>query len=108
MIGIDNKPAYVRGGHILAPEALVKCLRPTQVEIVIFGAYNTSIYNGGMSAPQPRVHPEAYYLQKGTYVPNNRLPALVYRNVLPRPLNRESAKALCEGNHWERRVRALN
>ncbi|PKY01820.1 hypothetical protein P168DRAFT_292877 [Aspergillus campestris IBT 28561] len=56
-----------------------------------------------MSTPQARVQPETYYLQKGTFVPNNRLPALVYRGVLPRPLSRESTKALCERNHWERR-----
>lgn len=50
------------------------------------------------------VQPEAYYLEKSDFVPNNRVPALVYRNVLPRPLSRESAKVLCEGNHWEKRV----
>jgi hypothetical protein len=50
------------------------------------------------------VQPEAYFLPKGKFVPNNRLPALVYRNVLYRPVTRESAQALCEGNHWEKRV----
>lgn len=63
--------------------------------------------NREMTAPEARVQPEAYYLQKGTYVPNNRLPALVYRDVLPRPLSRESTKRLCENNHWERRVSCL-
>jgi hypothetical protein len=51
-----------------------------------------------------RVQPEAYCLERSEFVPNNTLPALVYRDVLPRPLNPESAKALCEGNHWEKRV----
>lgn len=50
------------------------------------------------------VQPEAYYISKGEFVPNNRLPALVYRNVLHRPVTRESAQALCERNHWEKRV----
>lgn len=48
--------------------------------------------------------PEAYYLEKGILVPNNRVPILVYRNVFPVPVDRESARAHCEGNHWEMRV----
>ena len=48
--------------------------------------------------------PEAYYLEKGTLVPNNRLPALVYRNVFPLPIDQESACAHCAENHWEMRV----
>lgn len=50
------------------------------------------------------VQPEAYYLTKSHFVPNNPLPALVYHNALPQPLSRESAQVLCEGNHWEKRV----
>lgn len=49
-------------------------------------------------------HPEVYYLERGELVPNNDVPALVYRNVLPMPISPESAQALCEGNHWEKRV----
>lgn len=56
-----------------------------------------------MTQIQP-LQPEAYYLQKSEFVPNNSVPALVYRDVLPKPLNPESAKALCEGNHWQKRV----
>lgn len=48
--------------------------------------------------------PETYFLPYGKIVPNNPLPALIYRNVLPQPLDRDSAKVLCEGNHWEKRV----
>ncbi|KAJ5084917.1 hypothetical protein NUU61_009496 [Penicillium alfredii] len=47
--------------------------------------------------------PETYYLTKGDLVPNNSVPALVYRNVLPRPITQDSAQTLCEGNHWEKR-----
>lgn len=53
------------------------------------------------------INPEAYYIGQGELVPNNPLPALVYRNVLPRPISRESAQALCEGNQWEKRVSGL-
>lgn len=49
-------------------------------------------------------YPEVYYLERGELVPNNTLPALVYRDVLPHPGSPESAKALCGANHWEMRV----
>ena len=52
----------------------------------------------------PVPQPEAYYIAKGELVPNNPLPALVYRNVLPSPVSAEAAQSLCEGNHWEKRV----
>lgn len=52
----------------------------------------------------PVTQPEAYYIAKGELVPNNPLPALVYRDVLPSPVNTETARKLCEGNHWEKRV----
>lgn len=55
-------------------------------------------------APVQPVPPETYYLSKGVLVPNNRLPVLVYRDVLPRPVAREAARELCEMNHWEMRV----
>jgi uncharacterized protein YjlB len=48
--------------------------------------------------------PEQYPLPPTTNVPNNPLPALVYRNVLPTPHDRESAKELCESHGWEKRV----
>jgi uncharacterized protein YjlB len=51
--------------------------------------------------------PEQYPLRPTTNVPNNPLPALVYRNVLPTPLDSESAKQLCESHGWEKRVSAL-
>ena len=47
---------------------------------------------------------ETYFIQAGQFVPNNRVPALVYRDVLPKPLHRDSAKVLCEKNHWQKRV----
>jgi len=57
-----------------------------------------------MTQVQQLVQPEEYYLSKGVLVPNNRLPVLVYRDVLPRPVAREAARELCEMNHWEMRV----
>lgn len=51
------------------------------------------------------IQPEAYYLERGDLVPNNDVPALVYRDVLPKPVSPEPAQALCERNHWEKRVR---
>ena len=48
--------------------------------------------------------PEQYSLPISTYVPNNVLPVLIYRQVLPVPVNPELAKQLCEGNGWEKRV----
>jgi hypothetical protein len=48
--------------------------------------------------------PEQYALSSSTHVPNNILPALIYRDVLPVPVNPELSKRLCEGNGWEKRV----
>lgn len=51
--------------------------------------------------------PEQYWLSPTINVPNSPLPALVYRNVLPAPLESQSATDLCDGNGWEKRVREL-
>lgn len=48
--------------------------------------------------------PEQYHLKQTLNVPNSVLPALVYRNILPRPHSAASAQTLCESNGWERRV----
>jgi uncharacterized protein YjlB len=48
--------------------------------------------------------PEQYPLPPTTNVPNNPLPALVYRNVLPTPHDSKSAQELCESHGWEKRV----
>ena len=48
--------------------------------------------------------PEKFFLPAIKNVPNSDLPALVYRNVLPRPFSSEQAKQLCEKNGWEKRV----
>ncbi|KAF2843159.1 hypothetical protein M501DRAFT_994015 [Patellaria atrata CBS 101060] len=47
--------------------------------------------------------PEKHYFSSLEAVPNNYLPALVYRNVLPSPVSNDSAQKLCERNHWEKR-----
>ncbi|KAF5540759.1 hypothetical protein FMEXI_8255 [Fusarium mexicanum] len=44
--------------------------------------------------------PEVYYFKQTDFVPNSRLPVLVYRNVLPQPLNEESAQVFLENNQW--------
>jgi uncharacterized protein YjlB len=49
--------------------------------------------------------PEQYCLPPTKNVPNNPLPALVYRNVLPTPYTSDSAKQLCESHGWEKRVK---
>lgn len=53
---------------------------------------------------QSAIQVETYYVPKGIHVPNNPVPILVYRDVLPRPVDRNSAQALCEANNWEKRV----
>ncbi|KAH8691755.1 hypothetical protein GQ44DRAFT_636133 [Phaeosphaeriaceae sp. PMI808] len=47
--------------------------------------------------------PEQYTLPGSTYVPNSVLPVLIYRNVLPTPVDPELTKNICEGNGWEKR-----
>ncbi|TVY42796.1 Uncharacterized protein LOCC1_G004901 [Lachnellula occidentalis] len=46
------------------------------------------------------VQPEIYYLQQTRFVPNNRLPVLIYRNVLPQPHTEISAQEMLGKNHW--------
>lgn len=48
--------------------------------------------------------PEAYILPPTAYVPNNPMPYLVYRNVLPQPITVESAQALIEQHGWGKAV----
>ncbi|XEV01474.1 hypothetical protein FSHL1_006761 [Fusarium sambucinum] len=43
---------------------------------------------------------EVYYFEQTEFVPNSRLPLLVYRNVLPQPLSEKSAKVFLENNQW--------
>jgi len=47
---------------------------------------------------------EAYYVSKGDRVPNNSIPVIVYRSVLPQPHSADSAQKLCEANGWQKRV----
>ncbi|KXJ91656.1 hypothetical protein Micbo1qcDRAFT_223794 [Microdochium bolleyi] len=46
---------------------------------------------------------ECYFTQPSPDVPNNRLPVLIYRNVLPRPLTEETATACLSSHKWEKR-----
>jgi uncharacterized protein YjlB len=50
----------------------------------------------------PSQNPEEYYLTPTPYVPNSRLPALVYRDVLPPNPTPESTKEALEKNLWIR------
>ncbi|KAI1868796.1 hypothetical protein JX265_006775 [Neoarthrinium moseri] len=47
--------------------------------------------------------PEKYYILSTDYSPNNRLPVLIYRNVLPKPHDEACTKEFLERNGWERR-----
>ncbi|KAI5459341.1 hypothetical protein BGZ63DRAFT_491549 [Mariannaea sp. PMI_226] len=44
--------------------------------------------------------PEVYRLTQTDFVPNSRLPVIVYRNVLPRPLDETSTTQFLEKNEW--------
>ena len=56
------------------------------------------------NAPEP----ETYYCAQTPFVPNSRLPTLVYRDVLPRPHDEETTREFLEGNQWMRGVRVWN
>ncbi|ETS85619.1 hypothetical protein PFICI_03644 [Pestalotiopsis fici W106-1] len=49
------------------------------------------------------VRPEEYHIPSTDYSPNNRLPVLVYRNVLPKPHDEAHTKEFLEKSGWERR-----
>ncbi|CAM1508391.1 Fc.00g052390.m01.CDS01 [Cosmosporella sp. VM-42] len=44
--------------------------------------------------------PETYDFFQTEFVPNNKLPVLVYRSVLPQPHNEETATEFVQGNGW--------
>lgn len=48
--------------------------------------------------------PEQYVLPATKYCPNNRMPVLVYRNVLPAPRTEETSQAWIEKHGWFRAV----
>lgn len=50
------------------------------------------------------LEPEVYYLPATKYVPNNKLPVLVYRKILPEPYDEDSATEFLERNHWVKGV----
>ncbi|PLB55844.1 hypothetical protein P170DRAFT_50869 [Aspergillus steynii IBT 23096] len=47
--------------------------------------------------------PETYHLSPTLHAPNNSLPVLHYRNVLPRPLSESSATEFLTSHKWEKR-----
>ena len=52
-----------------------------------------------MAAPEP----EKYTLAPTAHCPNNTLPVLVYRDVLPKPLTEESASEFLQRFSWGKR-----
>lgn len=48
--------------------------------------------------------PEEYHIRSTYYSPNNRLPVLVYRDVLPKPYDESTTTEFLTKNGWERRV----
>lgn len=48
--------------------------------------------------------PEVYYLPATKYVPNNKLPVLVYRKILPEPCDEDTATEFLERHHWVKGV----
>jgi hypothetical protein len=50
---------------------------------------------------------EHFTLPPTPYVPNNRHPVIIYRDVLPKPYSEESTTAFLEANKWEKKVRLL-
>lgn len=54
---------------------------------------------------QAIAEPECYVLPPTKYVPNNPMPVLIYRNVLPHPRDEQTAQAFVEKHGWDRKVR---
>lgn len=52
--------------------------------------------------PGVRPEPESYYLPPTHYVPNSKLPVLLYRGVLGSSPTPESIRSLIEPNKWMR------
>lgn len=48
--------------------------------------------------------PEQYVLPATKYCPNNEMPVLIYRNVLPSPRTEKSVQEWIEKNGWLRAV----
>ncbi|KAL4882650.1 hypothetical protein BJY04DRAFT_38251 [Aspergillus karnatakaensis] len=48
-------------------------------------------------------HPDTYYLPPTAHVPNNPLPVLHYRDVLPHPRTEEQATKFLTAHKWEKR-----
>ncbi|KAM0326599.1 hypothetical protein ACHAQA_006468 [Verticillium albo-atrum] len=54
-----------------------------------------------MTSTHPQ--PEQYHIKPTAHCPNNVLPVLVYRNVLPLPYNEATASEVLEAHGWEKR-----
>ncbi|EER23800.1 hypothetical protein D8B26_001949 [Coccidioides posadasii str. Silveira] len=46
---------------------------------------------------------EKFYLQPTLHSPNSPLPVLLYRGILPHPINEESTSEFLQANGWEKR-----
>lgn len=57
-----------------------------------------------MAMSDTQLQPESYYLAPTRFVPNSKLPVLVYRNVLPSPVEEDSATGFLERHNWAKLV----
>lgn len=48
--------------------------------------------------------PETYSVKRNAHCPNSSFPVLVYRNVLPTPVEEESTSEFLQRNKWEKKV----
>lgn len=51
--------------------------------------------------------PSTYYLPATEHTPNNPLPVLHYRNVLPEPRTEDGVTKFLTAHKWEKRVGVL-
>lgn len=65
--------------------------------INFFSSLHTSYNTSRMAVV---TQPEAFFFKPTNYVPNSQLPVLLYRKVLPFPLQENSVKAFLESNNW--------
>lgn len=47
--------------------------------------------------------PEQYPVRRNAHCPNSQFPVLVYRNVLPTPVDEESTSEFLQRNQWEKK-----
>ncbi|GME45579.1 hypothetical protein GTA08_BOTSDO04745 [Neofusicoccum parvum] len=56
-----------------------------------------------MSSSSPTPEPEKYSVKPNAHCPNSSFPILVYRGVLPNPLDEASTSEFLQRNQWEKK-----